>query len=481
MAKKIEVINNQQNKIISDLNVKNQTPKPLLIDNYNWRNHSVIDETEWVTQIPTYSSADKSGTKNEMMPQYITLNSDFNVVVPKKFLPFLKLNILTKTPPELSLVGMLAYNRSTYEADYVEVYGNSIDEDNLIYKGSPRPIYYLHTLLDLAAGKFLESNTKKVYRGVITYTEGGSEYKIDGTLIKALIRTDAGLSPGGNQNYDDWDAYIDPSYGASNNYSKILDIDSTSIHAISVKYPYRWETNPSPPPTEILYTPTGIPNQEIEVDFADTIRQSFKVKLASKYKKVGANWVYQSSGDFTADSEDVTLLTYNFYFSGYWLFYEPTTKYLFGIRDCDPIVIEGSFNKKELYNLPIDPDRDWTRIIFTRNPAGHPITYTAAYLAKSNYQIGVINVYPSATNPDHYLIKVDGTIQFQSPALEHTRIQYPLYYDVYNQDATTYVPTENHSLKDVWYYQGTNKAVDYKLQLVLINPLDADDRKNYEL
>jgi hypothetical protein len=76
---------------------------------------------------------------------------------------------------------------------------------------------------------------------------------------------------------------------------------------------------------------------------------------------------------------------------------------------------------------------------------------------------------------------VDGTIQFQSPALEHTRIQYPLYYDVYNQDATTYVPTEGHSLKDVWYYQGTNIAVDYKLQLVLINPLDADDRKNYEL
>jgi len=482
MSRKLENLNNNQNKTTSDLNEKNQELKSIFIDKHDWKKSNIISDTDWITITPTISASDKTTIKNQLLPQSVIFNNNFNINLPKRYLPFLQANLIIKTPSELQTVGVLSYNQGTYEGDYFEVYGNNIS--NLIYKGTSRPIYYLHTQNDLISGKFTEPYTKAIYRAVITYTEGGDEYKIDGTLIEILIRENVGgLTPAGNQNYDEWDSFIDPGYVSSKHYAKFNSLSNTEVTMRAIKHEHRWLEFDPPhvsPPFEYEEI-TDIEDVSVNKLFSSVNRELYKVKLASKYKKISGVYVLQSIGDFTFDSLTQTLISRSFTFLGYWLFYEPTTKYLFGIIDSDPVVIEGDFHKKELTNLPQDPNRDWTTILFYRNPEPHPLSTLGGVIAKGEKQLALSNLYPSDINPDKFNLNVKGVFLLQSQALEAEDIEYPVYNDTYIQDAISYVPTENHILKKVYYYRGQNLPIDYKIQIVLINPNDFFDRKTYEL
>jgi len=443
-------------------------------------------DSDWIASTPTNSFLTRV-TKDEVLPESILYDTYIDIEIPEIFLPYLNIDVLAKTIPETQCVGTLPYIWETYEQDYFEVYGNG---SNLIYKGFPHDAYYFYSEDELDDGQFQENYAKKVYRAVIYYSQSGEDYYVDGTLIQTGVDKN-GVLKEGNQEYDEWEAMIDPGYISFLNYSKYHNIDNTEVDFTTRLKEVRFVENPSPPPNyfqQITTYDNGGTGFRVTKKWADMDREYHKVTTANKFKKVGENWVFQASGDFTIDTGNSQLITDRaFSLKGYWLFYSQQTRYLFGIRDVSPVITEGVYNKKELINLPKDPYRYWNYILFKRNPGDKPekvqvpnvISGSKQYVfykkEKNKYRIflkgklilsakaDLINPPPAQkTNGDHR--------------------QVPEYNDTYSQQGDSYAITiEQHTLKNRDFWGSANKDMQYKIKIDIINPLYWEVKNRYDI
>jgi hypothetical protein len=171
-----------------------------------------------------------------------------------------------------------------------------------------------------------------------------------------------------------------------------------------------------------------------------------------------------------------------FTFVGYWLFYESDTQHLFGIQNTTPLVYDGIYRKKELYNLPVDPYRSWTTIVFQRNYGVHPEIVGVNSYAVSNKRQGIIKLFRTTdATKDYFRFQINGNFILSALSTIKTTQQVPCYNDTYVQSGVTYVPVENHSLKNIDYFATAKVPVDYKIRLTLTNPFECSERQNYEI
>jgi hypothetical protein len=477
MAKKIEKLINNQNQISDNLKTKDQQLSEIFSDKYAIKLNSVIKESDWLTVTPI--SFARNTEYNRILPESVTFNQSLDFNLDKKFLPFLKPEIIVKAGENIKLEGILPYIYQMYDRDYCEVYGDG----NLIYKGYPSEIYNEFSQEDLDAGMFQEDYTKRVYKGAIGYTSGGFEYRVNGTIIRIVMVDYLGTGCGGG-NYDTFDVYIDPGYFNSKNYAKFHDLQSNTTDMTGLLWHHTYSPNPTPPPTCVLNTPTSESPKRLQWAFTGSNVDVYQITLksASLYKKVAGNWVWQSDGDFTIDSSLVTVISRSFGFSAYWLFYSDDTRYLFGIRNKIPLSYEGIYRRIELYNLPVDPYRVWSTITLLRNNGDHPLVVDSASFAFSDNQQALIKLFKTTdTVKDFYRMKIKGTFILSALSSIKSTQQVPVYNDTYYQSGSSYVASENHTLKDIAYYSPANLPVQYQIRLRLINPYEASDRQNYEI
>jgi hypothetical protein len=481
MVKKLEQINNSQNIITKDLTVKEQKISQILSDSYNTKTIKELNSLTWITATPIASGSAQNMSAGHILPETVSFSQDFDFHIDSKFLPFIKTELLVKAVKNVNLCGVLPYIYEGFENDYVEIYGNGTE---LIYKGFPREVYYVYGQSDLDDGLFQEAYTKKVYRGVIEYTRGGSLYKVDGRVIRIEIINILGTGCSGG-NYDYLECYIDPGYAGSENIAKFHDLLSGSVDITGVLYHFTFSSNPTPPPDCVQNYPviTVSPYRHTWV-FGSSEVDDYRIKLkeASVYKWISGAWVFQTSGDWVVDTDTDTISSRDFIFQGYWLFYDDDTRYLFGIRNKTPLSYEGIYRRKELYNLPQDPYRTWNTIVFKRNYGIHPeIVPINATATSSKYQIITKLFKTTDTIKEKYRISVAGNFILSALANIKTVSQVPLYNDVYTQSGVTYIPTENHTLKDMNIYKTSKESVQYAIRLSLTNPYELTNRQNNEL
>ena len=94
MVKKLEQITTNQNKIDSDLNVKSQELKQVLVDSYNWKKNCLIKESDWITGSvnPTTS---RVTSPNQFLPSYVNIDTYLDFTLNPKFVPFVNVEFLT--------------------------------------------------------------------------------------------------------------------------------------------------------------------------------------------------------------------------------------------------------------------------------------------------------------------------------------------------------------------------------------------------
>jgi hypothetical protein len=478
MTKKFEQINDNQNKISDNLQKKDQKLSQIFSDKYSSKLNNLIQETDWITATPIAIA--QNTEYGRILPEAVTFNQNLTFNADKKFLPFLQPEVIIKSGENINLQGLLSYIYQGYEQDYCEVYGDG----NLIYKGYPYEIYHEYSQADLDAGMFQEDYTKKVYSCSIEYSYGGDDYLVQGRVVQIEMFDYLGTGCGGGD-YDYFYVSIDPGYVGSNNYAKFHDLQPIITDMTGILYHVTFDTNPSPPPSCLMTTPTISESpKRLSWSFTGGNVDSYRIKLksASKYKKVAGEWVSQGYGEYTIDSSAVTITTQSFTFVGYWLFYSDDTRYLFGIRNKTPLSYEGIYRRKELYNLPVDPYRVWSNITFLRNNDEHPIVVSVDSLAMSDKQQAIIKLFKTTdVTKDLYRMNVKGTFILSALSSVKTTQQVPVYNDTYSQSGSSYVASESHTLKDIVYYAPANLPVQYKIRLMLINPYESSDRQNYEI
>lgn len=481
MVKKLEKINNSQNKNDSDLFTKSQQDKNILSEQYNFKSPIVIKETDWENITPEIANGIRSTINNDILPESIIISQQEDIIIPEQFLPFLHVDLLIKPKETSQVSGTLQYINKTFEGDYVEVLGNGA---TTIYQGTPYEINHLYTQDDLDDGKFDIDYTKRVYRAIIHYTYLGDEYYVDGTLSSIIVDTNVSLSPYGNQNINEWLIDFDPNYMSSKPYSKLIYLYNTNLSAHSQKLEIRWlpiEPTPPSPPYEYQEN-TFFDDVLIAGNFSSFDKEQFRIKSASQYKKVGVNWVFQGAGDFTIASDIHTITSKVFEFQGYWLFWDTSTSYMLGIRDVFPIVFEGDFRKKELYNLPLEPYRNWNSIVFRRFFGDHPETIETNTLATSERRFIFSKLFPNDSIQEKFRIYFNATALLLTPATAITEAEFPSYNDTYTKDATTYIlSSENHTIKTKNYYRPPHEEIQYKLKISLMNLKLFGTKNNYAI
>ena len=494
--KKIQKIWEVNAETENELKIKENEVRRFFTDRYKFKQQKNIYDSGWIAKAPVASDSVRNVTIGQALSETVILDEAIDITIPENMLPFINISLMTKTIPEVQAMGFMSYFQEGWQADnYVEIYGNG----SLIYKGSSPVVYQKHSQSSLDNGDFQESYTKKVYNATIEYTNMGAEYKIVGTLNKVIIRKNTGTGCGGGQEYDEWICSIDPGYVDSKNYAKFFDVDSTMIDFNTQKKEVRWITNPHCPPgdpctqTSLLYDNGGI-GYHVMKTFASADREYHKMTSATKYKKIGGNWVSQGSGNFEIDTEIGHVITLrSFSFSGYWLFYSPDTYYLFGIKDVVPREYEGVNKKKELSNLPQDPNRYWDYILFKRNPGTYPGKTQALVNSVGRKQTLFFRTSKSTEIVERYKLFIQGTIVFSAlssvknpPPAQKTSgddrqvVEYSDTYINEKQSGACYLPSENHTLKNRNYFGSAKEDIEYRIKIDLVNPLYWKEIRKYK-
>ena len=174
MVKKIEKITIDLNKIDRDLKHKSQELNPIFVDEYFNKKQIILQETDWITVTP--NAYEFSMTQNQPLPAYIDFSQFLDIIIPQNFLPFIDVQLISKTPDNLKFTGIMPYNHLEFIGDVVEVYGNG---STLIYKGGLPQMGQIFQLIGLEFG-INPAHTVKIWVGEVYYNDGPIEYKVFG-------------------------------------------------------------------------------------------------------------------------------------------------------------------------------------------------------------------------------------------------------------------------------------------------------------
>ncbi len=473
----------KQNNNTAELNKKRNKIQQVLPEDYNWKKNQVIAETDWFTTL-AYSNG-SSVEPNQYNPLIAIYSNFLDIHLDARFIPFLNIEIITKKQDGLELIGLMEHSDDSYEGDYVEVRGSG---SQLIYKGTPHYANYIYDQSDLDAGAFDIDYTKNVYNGIITYSQGGDEWKIQGKLSAFTMTHNIDLSPRGNQNCDIWRCEYDPIY--SQGWDKITILSNTGVTAQVQKIEVRWHQYDPPPTPPNEYPEYTYSQVIISKSFGSEDNETFTFTNANLYKKVGENWIYQGNGTYIIDTSTATILTKEFSFRGYWVFWNPGSNRTVSVTPVDPPIYEEGWNKLELSNLPIDPYRYWSTIKLLRFPPPHPLPNLRIIVSEPAYhqQVLLKGFKSTELNPELFRLMIDGWLVFKGIANNSNIFKYPTYNDNYTkhisippEEDDSYDGSESHSFQDRTIYYTDEIEIQYKIKVSLINPYEFSARNNYDL
>jgi hypothetical protein len=476
----------KQNNNTAELNKKRNKIQSVLPEDYNWKKYQIIAETDWITALAYSNGA--SVEPNQYNPLIATYSNFLDIHLDSRFIPFLNVELITKKQEGLELIGLMEHSDDSYEGDYVEIRGSGFQ---LIYKGSPHYANYIYDQADLDAGAFDIDYAKMAYNAEITYTEDGSEWKMSGKLVYIGMIKNISMTPYGNQNRDIWRCEYDPIY--SQGWDKITILSSTGFTAQVQKIEERWTpydpVPPSPPYEYQNLTPSQV---IISKSFGSEDSESFGFGVnTSVYKKISGNWVWQYNLDYpSVDSLTKTILTRDFSFRGYWVFWNPGSNRTIAVTPVDPPVYEEGWTKLELSNLPVDPYRYWSSIKLLRFPLPHPLPNLRTAVSEPSYHQHVLlkGFKSTELNPELFRLMLDGWLVFKGIANTSNVFKYPTYNDTYTKHisdplvpADTYDVSESHTFQERTIYYTDEVEIQYKIKVSLINPYEFSARNNYDL
>lgn len=462
---KIQTVYNQINQSFK-IDYPKKTNLNLIIPNQDQilSTPKILYDSGWITEEAT--GGFESTIKGIFRPTYLLYDLQQDFELPSELLPFLKINVLSKHPPntEISSAELLDYD-SYNRNDNIEVKGDG----NLIYRGIPKiaafTTYYFEQ--DLLDGKFLESNTKKVWGINITFTRAGTQYRIQPGLIRTFSWTqNVGTGCGGGQNTDQLFCEINQTVKTDdNNDHKIHNINTTSIEMTGLKTEIRWITNPSPPPS-CLQSVITTNDQKIIRSFASMARQSMQI-YGNREKFEGGEWVSEGTDSYTVDTNTDTINSQEFSLFGYYLYYSSQTRWLFGVT-YNLTLPEGVSFYSSLANVPNTNSvpgisLPYSSITFNKNHDDLIQVITAESFIKYISHKIWLNLGHVANNIYKYRLLLDGAMLISAPATEETDVNFMKYTDVYSQSGTTYSRTENHVLNVKKEYAPPNQLNEYRI------------------
>jgi len=184
MVKKIEKITIDLNKIDRDLKHKSQELNSIFVDEYFNKKPVVLEESAWITATP--ESYEYSLSQGALLPLYVDFVQDFDLTIPENYLPFIDIQLITKTPADIELAGVVPFNHLSFLGDVIEIWGNG---STLIYKGGFPKIGQIFQLIGLENG-INPDHAIKIWVGETHFMDGVLEYKMWGH-VPSLLHPDA--------------------------------------------------------------------------------------------------------------------------------------------------------------------------------------------------------------------------------------------------------------------------------------------------
>lgn len=462
---------NQANE--SSLNQKENKLKKLFKEHNIFKNPKVLYESAWVARTPVATSSVRSTKKGYILPESLAYDPVIEFNIPPEFLPFVKFDTLIKTVPNTELVGTYFYEQSDFSQDYVEVYGDS----QLIYKGRKflkTGRKFLHQQSEIDDGSIDENLTKKVFNGIVIYTQGGDTWKVEGELSTMILTFGISAGCNGNQQFTEYTVQIDPDLSNHLPYSKILNMDETLTSFIAKRRVVTWIDPGSGCAQGIVIT-----ENVSDTKSWSSVQATYSFVSAKKYKLIDGNFVQQGGiANYIVDERvaigDV-ITERTFTFAGFWLYYSTDYEWLFGIGNTN---LDGQID--DLLDIPVVPgdiavSLPYTEITLLQNPGDFPLEITGANVLSQSQTLPfaylLVSENDDGTNTYRIAPQVRGFILAPATEINPLSRDVDVFDDIYTISGSTYAKTtELHTTKEKITYVSKKQDAQVKVRLTVHNP-----------
>ena len=483
---KIDKIYNNTQTTSVNLDIKENKIKKILNGKTEKYISSVLYDSDWIVHTPTQLPTVRSVNKDTLIPETIVKEFDIEIKIPEEYLPFLRFEKSIKPSVDSEAVSAVAYTQSTWASDgsFLRVKGDTTTIYEGLYQSIADGIYVtrrrIHDEDEMELGFVNENLTKKIYNGIIEYTDGGDKYKIEGKIARLGLKFDISTGCNGHEQSTSYNVQIDPDLPDLIPESKITTLDSSKVSGTFKKTLVQWEDRGSG--CQQYVTTSTV----TDTKFWSSVKTNHMFFNANKYKWIGGEWIFQSSGNFYVNEDLGAVITSREYtLLGYWLYYSTQFRALFGVHDSD---FDG--HGDDLWSPPNESDGfgalPYTHITLEQNFGDYPIA------------INTINqVYSSASqevSEDFVLVRTDSdnipvykiTSSVRGVIKAPANVENPLSptFNVYDHIFTIVGggydrTTTDRDTKIKLTYISEKKDVFVRLRLVLLNRLFFRESRKY--
>jgi len=531
------------------LNAKENILKKLYKEKGVIKSSVEIFDSGWIPTVPTDLNT-RTVTQGTPLPSGIDEDITIsNIRFPEDLLAFLTLEIQYRSAPDVDIVPASVYNRDTTLTNYVEVYGDNELIYKGVPRAQNFPYTQANLVSENFLESHTKKMWKTTIGYMDAGSEWRFQPTTTSSAITQLIaRYNISVGCSGNENSDTIDCFTDMNFASARNTDKILNLDSDGFTVIGRLTEERFtgilieesHTNPNAdisipsivlnnsvldslasniisvevgglpygytfsapdtivfdiplPPTEtvtINYLYCGLQTtitDGVEVTLLWGDLESYSIRQPSQlFKKIGASFVLQSSGDLTFNSSTVdSILTTTYTFVGYWLFYDTDTVWLYGISDTGDVDILND----DLQNLPdtttghgIGHTLPYTTITLQQNFDMNPYTTAKDIKVADDLHTLFNNRLNSFTwlrtgNLDNdgvgiYTIKplIKAIVMEKASVISNTNTV-NIFNDAYTISGTTYAKSsEEHEAPVVTFYKAPLQDLEYRVRLVYKSP-----------
>lgn len=443
----------------------------------------VLDETAWISKKPTRIDSGKTSTERGTLlaeKLSISLNQDFQI--PDFLLPYIDVLTFVKTPPDTTVKTYFPYTSSLLTGVTMRI---KTDGD-IVYQGEVLQGLQWFDLEELDTNLIPLANTKRIYNVVLRYTDGVDDWRITGRLWYLNVEVPNGTGCSGNPD-DQWDSFRIRAFTGdigsqpyaeketADNYGIITSLTTSTVQGIGNLVQIRSIVGGSGCEVQVTENPSTSHSVSI---FSGANRTQLYIDGLIE-KKISGLFVPQGLG---ANYYDLTSFNAPSFDSVEFLGYVPHYT-----NDTDGyITTNGGVLDLSLTNFP---EAIGYTITLEKNPDGFPtgIAETENMGGFSGMSTRKdLTFFKIAENDQNtfsfYRMKFQTDVTIMSPALLDYATEYIRFQNsTYTDNGSTYSRTSNEvDLKTERTYTSINQDVQYKLMLVIKNPLNYQEIRKYD-
>lgn len=443
----------------------------------------VLDETDWISKKPTrIDGSQTSTTRGTLLAEKlsISLNQDFNI--PDFLLPYIDVLTFVKTPPNASVKTYFPYTSSFLSGVTMRI---KTDGD-VVYQGDVLEGIMWFDLDELDTNLIPLANTKKIYNVVLRYNAGGDEWKITGRLWYLNVEVPNGTGCDGDP-ASQWDSFRIRAFTGdrsdqflakketADKYGIFTNLTTSTVDGIGNLVQVRSEV--SGLGCEVQVTENPSTSHSVSIFTGANRTQLYIDGVIAKL--ISGQWVNQSTGANYYDLFPVNTPSFeSVEFLGYVPHYT---------NDTDGyITTNGGVFDLSLANYP---ETSGHTITLEKNPDGFPTGVTeednlgGASGMSTRKDLVFFKLGESTQNTfASYRMKFSTDVTIMSPALlDYTTDYIRFQNSTYVHNGTNYARTFNEiDNKTERTYMSVNEDVQYKLMLVIKNPLNYQEIRRYD-